>query len=219
MFCCNLLCWIYNRFNWCYYPSAREKRGPDKYPLLTKKRADFELFKKIVIMMKNKEHLNMEGLNQIISIKASLNKGLTPLLCQHFLDIVPCERPQFELPKSFDPFWLLGFVEGEGCFYVKTYDRVAKNNCIVTLKFILSQHSRDRLLLQSLIHYLGCGRIEETPIIARLVISKPEDIQTKVLPFFAKYPLIGTKKHDYFDWCRVVELTINKAHLTKQGLD
>ena len=75
----------------------------DKYPLLTKKRADFELFKKIVIMMKNKEHLNMEGLKQTISIKASLNKGLSPLLRKHFPDIVPCERPKFELPKSFDP--------------------------------------------------------------------------------------------------------------------
>jgi len=50
-----------------------------------------------------------------------------------------------------------------------------------------------------LIQYLDCGRLEETPIIARLVINKFDDINQKVLPFFAKYPLIGIKKQDFSD--------------------
>src|SRR5260221_9118701 len=45
----------------------------DKYPLLTKKRADFELWAQILHLTKNKEHLNMEGLRKIVAIKASLN--------------------------------------------------------------------------------------------------------------------------------------------------
>jgi hypothetical protein len=69
----------------------------------------------------------------------------------------------------------------------------------VQLKWILSQHSRDRLLFNNLIQYLGCDRLEETPIIVRLVISKFEDIQYKVLPFFAKYPLLGSQKQDFDD--------------------
>lgn len=32
----------------------------DKYPLLTQKRIDFLLFKQIVIMMNNKEHLTLK---------------------------------------------------------------------------------------------------------------------------------------------------------------
>jgi hypothetical protein len=45
----------------------------DKYPLLSKKRADFILFKRIVDLMNRGEHLTKEGLNKIVSIKASMN--------------------------------------------------------------------------------------------------------------------------------------------------
>jgi LAGLIDADG DNA endonuclease family protein len=131
----------------------------------------------------------MEGIKKIISIRASLNKGLSPF--NHFPKLVPCERPQVETPETFDPFLILGFVEGEGCFYVKKQKKLANNKLGFTLFFILSQHSRDRKLLISLIKYLGCGRLEETSKIARLVINIFDDIHKILLPFFVKYPLIG----------------------------
>ena len=52
----------------------------DKYNLLTKKQRDFFIFKEIVTMMSKKEHLNTEGLEKIIMLKSSLNRGLTPFL-------------------------------------------------------------------------------------------------------------------------------------------
>lgn len=190
----------------------------DKYPLLSKKRVDFELLKKIVMEMRNKQHLTIDGINKILCIRASLNKGLSPSISKHFPNVVPVEIPKVEVAKTFDPFWILGFVEGEGCFYVKI-SNYATNKYIISLKFILSQHARDHFLMNSLIKYLGCGRLEETPIISRLVITKFEDIQQIVIPFFSKYPLIGSKKHDLSDWLRVAELMKNKAHLTKEGID
>jgi hypothetical protein len=48
-----------------------------KYPLLTQKRADFELWKIVVELMNKGEHLTTQGLTQIISIRASMNKGLS----------------------------------------------------------------------------------------------------------------------------------------------
>jgi hypothetical protein len=45
----------------------------EKYPLLTKKSADFILFKQVVELMSKKGHLSMDGLNQILNIKASMN--------------------------------------------------------------------------------------------------------------------------------------------------
>jgi hypothetical protein len=50
-----------------------------------------------------------------------------------------------------------------------------------------------------LIKYLGCGRLEETYKIARLVINKFYDIHQILLPFFVKYPLIGLKIKDLDD--------------------
>ena len=49
----------------------------EKYPLLTQKGADFILFKEVVKLMNNKAHLSIQGLNQIINIKASMNLGLS----------------------------------------------------------------------------------------------------------------------------------------------
>jgi len=39
-----------------------------------------------------------------------------------------------------------------------------------------------------------------------------------IIPFFVKYPLVGAKRQDYLDFCKVAELMKNKAHLTPEGL-
>jgi hypothetical protein len=45
----------------------------NKYPLLTKKYADFKLLKEIVEMMYRKEHLSDEGKIKILSMKSAMN--------------------------------------------------------------------------------------------------------------------------------------------------
>lgn len=47
----------------------------EKYPLVSQKRADFELFKQIVELINNKEHLTPAGLQKIVNLKAALNLG------------------------------------------------------------------------------------------------------------------------------------------------
>ena len=41
----------------------------------------------------------------------------------------------------------------------------------------------------------------------------------KIFPFFDKYPLVGCKRQDYLDFCKVAKLMNEKAHLTHEGLD
>ncbi|CAF3539347.1 unnamed protein product [Fusarium graminearum] len=60
----------------------------DKYPLKTNKYSDYLLFKQVVMMMQRGEHLTAEGLQKIIGIRASLNRGLTPLLLEAFPNTV-----------------------------------------------------------------------------------------------------------------------------------
>jgi hypothetical protein len=74
-----------------------------KYPLLTQKRADFELFKQIVEMMIRKEHLTLDGLRKIVSIKASLNQGVSGELKKAFADITPVPRSIIPLMPVPDP--------------------------------------------------------------------------------------------------------------------
>jgi len=64
----------------------------DKYPLLTQKGADLELFKQIVDKMNRKEHLTAEGLQEIANLKASMNFGLETV-----------EKPIIKDPVIYDP--------------------------------------------------------------------------------------------------------------------
>jgi hypothetical protein len=65
----------------------------DKYPLATQKLADYMLFKEIASLMKNKEHLTLDGLKKVLSYKASLNLGLSEELKNMFSNIEAVKRP------------------------------------------------------------------------------------------------------------------------------
>ena len=79
----------------------------EKYPLITQKRADYELFVQAFNLIQNKEHLTEEGLRKIVAIKASLNLGLSVRLRSElkaaFPDILPVERPKVENILISDP--------------------------------------------------------------------------------------------------------------------
>ena len=50
----------------------------EKYPLITKKQADFELFKSVVNKLSLKEHLKLQGFKEIVNIRASPSGGCSP---------------------------------------------------------------------------------------------------------------------------------------------
>lgn len=76
--------------------------------------------------------------------------------------------------------------------------------------------------MQKLVQILGCGGLSqysgEKPAI-NLVVSKFADINTKIISLIKKYPLQNSKRLEFGDLCLVVEQMINKAHLTKEGLE
>lgn len=47
----------------------------DKYPILGLKSQDFQDFKKVALLIKNKDHLTKEGLEKIRGIRAGMNKS------------------------------------------------------------------------------------------------------------------------------------------------
>lgn len=98
------------------------------YSLLTQKSADFLLFKDIVYLLIKKAHLTTEGLNQILSLKASINNGLSQIVKSNFSHIIPVNRPLIKTDKIPDPQWITGFVNGEGSFDVKIYSSRSRVN-------------------------------------------------------------------------------------------
>jgi len=91
----------------------------DNYPLLTYKHADYLLFKEVINLMKEGKHLTLEGLNRIISIKASLNRGeISEALNLSFSNLEPALRPEVQNRNMLDFHWLAGFTDAEGCFFI-----------------------------------------------------------------------------------------------------
>ena len=84
----------------------------DKYPLITRKKGDYLLFKQIVSIIQLKEHLTTEGLQIIINLKATLNFGLSKELQLMFPETISVARPLREpcvIPHS---QWISGFTSG-----------------------------------------------------------------------------------------------------------
>jgi len=75
----------------------------DIYPLITKKQADYLLFKSSYELIKNKKHLTKQGLIQLLSFKATLNNGLSDSLKAVFTEITPILRPEINLANIRDP--------------------------------------------------------------------------------------------------------------------
>lgn len=93
-----------------------------KYPLLTIKRLTFILFKDIIELLVNKEHLNYNGLLKIMAIRTQINKGVSDELLSSFnqFSMQISGKPIVTIPKPLlDPLslkhltkdWLVGFTD------------------------------------------------------------------------------------------------------------
>ena len=194
----------------------------NKYPLISNKRADYILWERIIQLMNDKKHLTLEGLHEIISIKASINKGLTDVLKAAFPNIKCVDRPFVVIPEIITEQWIAGFTSGEGCFKVL----VSKSSSVkvgfqVVLVFQITQHSRDEILMNKLIYYFACGSIEKNSIRHSLdfKVHRFADNYEKIIPFFNQHNILGEKYKDFKDWCKVAEIVKSKNHLTIKGLN
>lgn len=180
---------------------------------MTKKCADFLLFKEVIHLIKMKEHLTIKGLNKIVALKASMNRDLSENLIKEFSSVDRVDRPMVKTPDNFNPFWLAGFTAAEGSFYIIIQEsKTNPTGFKVTLTFQLTQHSRDEQLLISLTKYLGCGSVSSDREFFRFRVTKLYDITNKIIPYFKKYPILGVKAKDFKDWCLLADM-MNKKNI------
>jgi LAGLIDADG endonuclease len=194
----------------------------NKYPLITQKQSDFIIWKMIVELMSKGKHLNEDGLIQIINLKASLNNGLPNRLKISFPEFIKLDKPKVSIPDNIDYNWIAGFFTGEGCFFIN----ISKSNnrklgYSILLQIIVGQHSRDKLLMNSLISTLGCGIISKrfNQDLITIRITKFEDIYSNIIPLLMQYKIRGTKFLDFQDFCKAAKLVNKRVHLTSEGLE
>jgi hypothetical protein len=125
-----------------------------------------------------------------------------------------------------DPWWIVGFVDGEGCFSISIFKNVtSKSGFQVFPEFVVTQGAKSLNVLEKLQSFFDCGKIYENrradnhrENLYRYCVRSLSDIQDKIIPFFEQHSLLTAKQQDFLVFCQVVKAMKNRSHLTQDGL-
>ncbi len=115
--------------------------------------------------------------------------------------------------------WVVGFVDGEGCFHVSVQKHSEMTAGYQFMpEFVVVQHVRDIQILYALKKFFGCGvvRINHGDRCTYRV-KKLENLQ-KICEFFMRHPLKTKKNIDFRKFRKIVMLMREKKHLSREGL-
>ena len=126
-------------------------------------------------------------------------------------------------PRSnrLDANWVVGFVDGEGCFYVGINPHPEMSSQYQVLpEFTVVQHRRDIRLLFALKGFFGCG-VVRTNHDERMAyrVRRFEHLRDIIIPFFEKHPMKSQKQLDFLKFREVLHRMESKQHLTAEGIE
>lgn len=195
----------------------------NNYPLITQKAIDFDLWSKVIQMIFNKEHLNKSGFEKILTYYASINKGVSKKVLINYPNIIPVKRGNVILPDCLNPFWVSGFVSGDGGFSIivrPSNSYILKQQ--VTCRFHIAQHIRDIELMKLFTSFFNCGAVYVRSNSSQRCDFVVQDINlllSKIIPHFDSYPIFNLKNKDYISFKQALGIIKSKQHLTPEGLD
>ena len=117
--------------------------------------------------------------------------------------------------------WIVGFVDGEGCFHVGiTTNFTLSSGYQVLPEFTVTQHKKDIKVLHALKSFFKCGvvRVNHGDRYC-FRVRKLDHLKTVVIPFFEKHKLLTTKRIDFEKFRTVVLMMEKKHHLTRDGVE
>jgi hypothetical protein len=195
----------------------------NNYPLNSTKYLNFLAFKKAFELYTSSNDQNSADIVQgIAEIRSSMNKS----------------RFDFEMPKDkqfrITPYWLLGFVEGEGSFY-------AENKYNFVLGFAITQRASDLALMEKIKIYFSNLSSAGLPVNAKvpnystevvslstyqresgsyvnLIITRTDFILDVLIPFFDSMNWHSKKYLDYLDWKSILRLRQLGLQYLPEGL-
>ena len=117
------------------------------------------------------------------------------------------------------PEWVVGFVDGEGCFYVGIYENPSlKLGYQVLPEFRVVQHERDIQILYALKRFFRCGVVRRNHGDRWELRIRKLSCLLQVVDFFERNPLKTKKNVDFKRFARIVKWMNEGKHLTREGL-
>ncbi len=131
------------------------------------------------------------------------------------------ERPIVAL----NPWYIVGFVEGEGTFHIAFYiDRNMKQGIKVIPEFHVNQSYLRITTLEQIKAYFDCGYIKQNhgknsrDTTYVYVVRDREELLERIIPFFRKHPLRSVKQNSFQVFARIVEMMQTGQHREKNGI-
>ncbi len=117
------------------------------------------------------------------------------------------------------PDWVVGFVDGEGCFYVGINPHPEmKVGYQVLPEFRVVQHERDIQVLYALKRFFRCGVVRRNREDRYELRIRKLSCLLGVVEFFEKHPLKTKKNVDFKKFARIVRWIAEGKHLEREGL-
>lgn len=131
-------------------------------------------------------------------------------------------QQETETTLELEARWIVGFVDGEGCFSVAVHaNRGAPHGWQLTPVFQVYQHEAHRVVLEGLRVFFGCGSVRPkggaSPVLTYGVQAR-HDLLTSVIPFFEQHRLI-VKANAFDAFATIVRSQAAKAHLRRDGFE
>ena len=125
--------------------------------------------------------------------------------------------------------WVVGFVDGEGCFTISFFRHPKSRLRLkwqVFPEFVITQGLKSKIALVRIKKFFRCGFLyinkrydNHHEHLMKYVVRNREDLLSKIIPFFEKYPLQTAKKKDFQIFARIVRMMKRGEHLTEKGLE
>ena len=132
-------------------------------------------------------------------------------------------RSRQEGQNLLNPNYIVGFVDGEGCFSVGCSQRKdVRLGFTFTAAFEIEMTVDDKDIVERIHQSLGRPGQVYTSVFKRyprwkphikLKVSNIKDLTEKIIPFFKKYPPQSKKRKSFEIFCKIVEMIKQKKHL------
>lgn len=170
----------------------------ERYPLLSSKRLNYLSFKKALEAKFGFISIKGSVVEYVTDIKNKMNKSRSFTEKYYSVELI-----------NLNPYWVQGFVDGEGLFYVYVNGQKKSRNTTyvgIDLSLEISQSSHDVKLLHSFVQFFEGGfvspkcnfnSLSEVSSIRGKSIFKYKTNLSKMILFFDKYPLLTDKGEDF----------------------
>ena len=115
------------------------------------------------------------------------------------------------------PDYIVGLTDGEGCFLVQI-----RTDYRIVLRYFITQRFDNKELLDKVFDYFKIGYVyrkfqgnDKKKMTFVYEVTKQDDIQNVIVPFFKEYPLQGIKRNSFERFARIAEIVKNRQDARK----